>query len=330
MAKIYDHTFSPWKGQNGTRVVAAEKTWSEPLKWDRAAAKAGERHRVFCASLADVFEPWEGPMVSSGGDRLFACVKCGHWGSSLLICEQCLDEDKWHLRQPVSIGDVRFKLFRLIDATPNLDWQLLTKRPENIVRMWKDAGPPRQATGNETSIGFDVSWFRPNVWLLTSVSDQQTADAMIPQLLQCCNLAPVLGLSMEPLVGPVDIKFAMPWEQVGVAYKESIGWVIVGGESGHGARPMHPQWAVDIRNQCQAAGVPFFFKQWGNWIEDDGRVNKRGGDPWPHIWLAQNGTQYGGFDTGRIRMRNVGKDAAGRLLDGRTWDEFPKASVTNG
>lgn len=353
MAKIYDHTFSPWKGQNGTRVVAAEKTWSEPLKWDRAAAKAGERHRVFCASLADVFEDWQGPMVSSGGDRLFACVKCGHWGTSLLICEQCLDEDKWHLRQPVSIGDVRFKLFRLIDATPNLDWLLLTKRPENIARMWpvatcRNCGNAATCYGKyEDDAGFacdeccghgcEDGWcepangtFRKNVWLLTSVSDQQTADAMIPQLLQCCNLAPVLGLSMEPLVGPVDIKFAMPWEQVGVAYKESIGWVIVGGESGHGARPMHPQWAVDIRNQCQAAGVPFFFKQWGNWIEDDGRVNKRGGDPWPHIWLAQNGTQYGGFDTGRIRMRNVGKDAAGRLLDGRTWDEFPKASVTNG
>ena len=159
MSKRNPGVLGVW-GPNGTRVVAAEKTWSEPLKWDKAAAKAGERHRVFCASLADVFEDWQGPMVSSGGDRLFACVKCGHWGTSLLICEQCLDEDKWHLRQPVFMDDVRFKLFRMIDATPNLDWQLLTKRPENVTKMWPGGG------------------FRKNVWLLTSVSDQQTVTSL--------------------------------------------------------------------------------------------------------------------------------------------------------
>lgn len=283
-----NHTFNPWRGcarvhtgcancyaermskrnpgalgvwgQNGTRVVAAEKTWGEPLKWDLAAAKAGERHRVFCASLADVFEDWQGPMVSSGGDRLFACVKCGHWGTSLLICEQCLDEDKWHLRQPVFMGDVRFKLFRLIDATPNLDWLLLTKRPENIARMWPGGG------------------FRKNVWLLTSVSDQQTADAMIPALLQCRNLAPVLGLSMEPLVGPVDLRNYFGWFQCQKCLMKCHAWdghsrccdgeakrfldfVIVGGESGHGARPMLSDWALNIREQCRPNDVPFFFKQ---------------------------------------------------------------------
>ena len=323
MSKRNPGVLGVW-GPNGTRVVAAEKTWSEPLKWDKAAAKAGERHRVFCASLADVFEDWQGPMVSSGGDRLFACVKCGHWGTSLLICEQCLDEDKWHLRQPVFMDDVRFKLFRMIDATPNLDWQLLTKRPENVTKMWPGGG------------------FRKNVWLLTSVSDQQTADAMIPPLLQCRNLAPVLGLSMEPLVGPVNI-----WSKLGPCVwsgrdqetARGIDWVIVGGESGHGARPMHPQWAIDIRNQCQAAGVPFFYKQWGEWAPyyDVGAPFTEQeilGDKM--AWVAIDGRwttdqiKPDDFGDGTVLMSRVGKDAAGRELDGRTWDEFPKVSVTNG
>lgn len=248
MSKRNPAVLGVW-GTNGTRVVAAEKTWAEPLKWDKAAAKAGERHRVFCASLADVFEDWQGPMVDANGATL-------HDGKAWHVDKHWIGVNDVYIgKSVISMDDVRRRLFNLIDATPNLDWLLLTKRPENITKMWPETSAPPQKLIDATYEGDKdagrFAKYRPNVWLLASVSDQQTADAMIPPLLKCRNLSPVLGLSMEPLVGPVD---PSPW--IG-----RLDWVIVGGESGHGARPMHPQLAIDIRNQCQAAGVPFFFKQ---------------------------------------------------------------------
>lgn len=249
-----DHTFNPWRGcahvhtgcvncyaermsvrnpavlgvwgAAGTRVVAAEKTWLEPLKWDKAAAKAGERHRVFCASLADVFEDWNGRMLDSDGATL-------HEGKAWFTGKHWVGiNDVYIGKSIISMADVRRRLFDFIDATPNLDWLLVTKRPENIAKMWPGG-------------------FRKNVWLLTSVSNQETADAMIPPLLQCRNLSPVLGLSMEPLVGPVDL---LDW-------LDRLDWVIAGGESGSHARLMREIWAHDLRYQCKNFGVPFFFKQ---------------------------------------------------------------------
>jgi protein gp37 len=130
----------------------------------------------------------------------------------------------------------------------------------------------------------------PNVWLGVSVEDQQRADLRIPALLD--TPAAVRFLSCEPLLGPVDLS---PWLDIEVdcgdpsdgCPRPALGWVIVGGESGRGARPMHPGWARSLRDQCIAAGVPFHFKQWG------GRTPK----------------------------------AAGRMLDGRTWDEYPERAA---
>ena len=113
-------------GPNGTRVVAAESAWREPLKWNREAVEAGERHRVFCASLADVFEDWKGPMLNSHGDELFS-DRIGGWS------DRVGDKDGHRLK--LTMQDVRTRLYKLIDATPNLDWLLLTKRPENIRLM---------------------------------------------------------------------------------------------------------------------------------------------------------------------------------------------------
>jgi protein gp37 len=224
-------------GDNGTRVVASEAAWREPWKWDRAAGAAGERHRVFCASLADVFE------------------------------------DRPELVAP------RVRLFHLINETPNLDWLLLTKRPENI-RRFCGAPDVRRSWAESTP---------PNVWLGTSIENQATADERIPHLLK--TPAAVRFLSCEPLLGPVDL---MPWFQRGERCRECgstklgtldpcgpdwyaglpplctrcggltespIHWVIVGGESGPKARPMHPAWARSLRDQCQAAGVSYFMKQ---------------------------------------------------------------------
>jgi protein gp37 len=190
----------------------------------------------------------------------------------------------------------------------------------------------------------------PNVWIGTSVEDQKTADERIPELLEIP--ARVRFLSCEPLLGPVDLR-CYTWQVKCLgcnawrgAYSETdaargeivcpecgsydlfesewypddpkpIDWVIAGGESGHNARPMHPDWARSLRDQCQAAGVPFLFKQWGEWAPCEnndellsygsGLVRTAEGSDWP-------------------KWRKIGKHKAGRLLDGRTWDEYPEAA----
>lgn len=225
-------------GPQGTRVIAAESYWKLPLRWNKAAAQARERRRVFCASLADVFE---GP--------------------------ETMLKSEW-----VKVEAARRRLFDLIELTPLLDWLLLSKRPQNIAAMlplpWLEAP-------------------RPNVWIGTSVEDQQTADERIPHLLKIP--ARVRFLSLEPLLGPVDLTYLLRHKDERCPYCDSriegeagrcwcgwshdslIHWVIVGGESGPNARPMDLAWARSLRDQAQEAGVPFFFKQMG------GRGDK-GGD----------------------------------------------------
>jgi hypothetical protein len=185
----------------------------------------------------------------------------------------------------------------------------------------------------------------PNVWLGVSVENQQAADERIPLLLE--TPAAVRFLSCEPLLGPVSLEKWMPiykeaetlkeyangifqYERPGVpgwhrfSAKSKIDWVIAGGESGPGARPMHPDWARGLRDQCQAAGVPFFFKQWGEWAplsQNDG------------IWATDSKSCVrfsvdGKKEEGGWPLQRVGKKTAGRLLDGQTWDGMPE--VANG
>jgi protein gp37 len=219
------HTFNPWRGctkvsagcancyaetlskrnpkvlgvwgDDGTRVIAAESYWRQPIAWDVAAEASGERRRVFCASLGDVFE-----------DR------------TDLIAPRC-------------------RLWKLIEATPNLDWLLLTKRPENV-----------EGALRSERIG---KWLPGNVWLGVSVEHQAAAEERVPRLKAIP--ARVRFLSIEPLIAPIS--FRMP-ELFG------IDWAIVGGESGPRARPFDLAWARSIRDQCRAAGVAFFLKQLGS------------------------------------------------------------------
>lgn len=141
----------------------------------------------------------------------------------------------------------------------------------------------------------------PNVWGGTSVEDDYWAGVRIPVLLDT-PLA-VRWLSMEPLLGPVTLDRWMPSEFM-TPSQRSIDWVVVGGESGRDARPMHPDWARSLRDQCVAAGVPFLFKQWGEWGQLGWSVD-----------LTHSG-----------EMVRMGKKNAGRVLDGRTWDEYPAAA----
>ena len=222
-------------GWNGTRVRTKDAYWQKPLKWNADASRSGckEDGLVFCASLADVFE-----------------IDLD-WGLT-----------KW-----------RNELFELIDKTPFLTWQLLTKRPEQIAYMW-----PFLRSG-------DV--FRRNVWLGVSVSDARTADEMIPRLLACQYLAQNLFVSYEPAIGQVDFT---PW----IAPKlPRIDWVIVGGESGLSARPCHQAWIDDVLDQCES-NCPVFVKQLGKYSVVGNRfeklIDKKGGDmdEWPkHLRVRQ-------------------------------------------
>lgn len=153
------------------------------------------------------------------------------------------------------------------------------------------------------------SGWPPNVWLGVSVEDQKTANERIPLLLQ--TPAAVRFVSAEPLLGPIDLLSKEITNCRGRCSHEhctpfEIDWVICGGESGPGARPMHPDWARSLRDQCTAASVPFFFKQWGEWAPYDRGRNGEG--------LKPQDSPIGKY----------GKKNAGRMLDGRTWDEFPK------
>lgn len=187
-------------------------------------------------------------------------------------------------------------VFSTMAAAKRHTFQVLTKRPERMRALM---------SGDILSIPL------PNVWLGVSVEDQATADERIPLLLQ--TPAAVRFLSCEPLLGPIDLnRIPIPRGTVECAGGQlpPVDWVIAGGESGPKARPSHPQWFTSLRDQCASAGVPFFFKQWGEWLgaEQDGGINARG-------------EQVLNATSGAVR---VGKKAAGRLLDGRTHDEYPK------
>lgn len=205
-----------WKGERRRTTPA---NWRKPLVWNRAARAAGERHRVFCASLADVFD-----------NKI---------------------PEEW-----------RLDLYDLIMQTPNLDWLLLTKRPQNIGKMTR-----RRFEGA----------LADNIWIGTTVENQEEANRRIPHLLSVP--ARVHFLSCEPLLEDVDITRWLwgiddpcldcprdadcecGWLTRKANGLSAIDWVICGGESGGGARLMAPEWAQSLKGQCKSAGTSFFMKQ---------------------------------------------------------------------
>lgn len=271
-------------GPNGTRRRTAESTWKQVERWNRLAGSAkpamepslggreaegqgderAVRPRVF-PSLCDPFEDWPGNVLGPVGRG-------------------------WRL------DDVRSDFFALIDRCPNLDFLLLTKRPENVRRMWLS----RQPSPDEYKDG-RLTLYRENCWILYSASDQQTLDAGLPHVLACRDLVPVLGLSLEPLVGPVDLRGPLglltfsekavircmpqgdeyPDPRAGKTvktYPAKLDLVIIGGESGPHARPMDLDWLQSIADQCSAANVPLFIKQ------DSGTKPGQQGRIPNHLW----------------------------------------------
>lgn len=202
-------------------------------------------------------------------------------------------------------------VFATMAAAERHVFQILTKRPERMKEVMNDHIFFEAVAGTvATKYGVELDpddWPLSNVWLGVSVEDQTTADQRIPLLLQ--TPAAVRWVSAEPLLGPVDL-FAIRGKSKG--FGVFFDWVVCGGESGPHARPMHPGWVRSLRDQCNAAGVPFFFKQWGEWIPMMGCVE---GIPvrTDKITLG-DGTIMGWAGTKR----------AGRLLDGVLHDEYPK------
>jgi protein gp37 len=268
------------------------------------------------------------------GDPYKGTIEGGKWNGKLRFDEDalkaplrwrrprrifvCSMSDLFHPEVPFEFID---NVFAVMAAASQHTFQVLTKRPGRMAAYFARSGvwgkvqdamfeycdPPREV---------DV-WPPRNVWLGVSVENQKAADERIPQLLE--TPAAARFVSCEPLLGPVDLlELPRPFEfhQSPYGWKEwlprKLHWVIVGGESGPSARPMHPDWARGLRDQCQAAGVPFFFKGWGEWSRDcmhDSKTCRFVKRPEP----------------GKLGcMFRCGKKRAGRLLDGRTWDEFPK------
>lgn len=229
------------------------------------------------------------------------------------------------------------KVFAVMAAAPRHTFQILTKRHGRMRSLlsgdrWLlqvgDAGEAMGLLDHRALI--EGTWPLPNVWCGVSVEDQRWADIRIPALLE--TPAAVRFISAEPLLGPVQLQHEWlapraiacwaPGHEPSTEDRAALAqvlraalrqldrkdpsdpaptfldWVIVGGESGPGARAMHPDWARTLRDQCQAAGVPFLFKQWGE-------------------YAVEHESSIGGA------MKRVGKKAAGRELDGRTWDEYP-------
>lgn len=308
----YAQTFAErWRGtpghyfENGFDITLRPDKLGQPLSWKRP-------RKIFVNSMSDLFHP-------DVPDQFIVDV------------------------------------FSVMAEASHHTFQILTKRPERMEGFLTD---PYMANNVwiGTSRGLDdrsPPWPLPNVWLGVSVENQKAADERIPLLLQ--TPAAIRFLSCEPLLGPVSLTHIWAvcpdcnsWEvrypRGDTPYCDDCGaeftmhavgidWVIVGGESGHNARQMHPEWARSLRDQCQTAGVPFFFKQWGEW--GDFSENRHPGHCADYIFkpdgevLGAGHSRYGGGveagwrEHGGAWMSKVGKSKAGRLLDGRTWDEFP-------
>jgi protein gp37 len=214
----------------------------------------------------------------------------------------------------------------MVDCEHSHIFQILTKRPERMKNYFSNLTAER-VRKHLRGMG-TLAWPLRNIWLGTSVENQHFADERIPVLLS--TPAAVRWISAEPLLGPVDIDKYLYMHRVDPKRHGTedemrgqipfLDWVVCGGESGPNARPMHPDWARSLRAQCQAAVVPFFFKQWGEWLPEYQSHAPAARYPRRSVTAT---TLYIDIDRPAQHLFKIGKKAAGRLLDGRTWDEFP-------
>lgn len=293
-AHCYAETFAErWRGtpghhfQNGFDIILRPERLGLPLSWKKP-------RKVFVNSMSDLFHkdiPDEYiakafAVMALTPQHTYQVLTKRHGRMRALLTDRC----------SCGSGHTPGEHFRSAMA-----WAVSKANPDRVPGLPDDA---------EKRIS-QSAWPLPGVWLGVSVEDQKRADLRVPALAQ--TPATVRFLSCEPLLGPVDVS-----DWLGTDIDEpGIGWVIAGGESGPGARPMSPDWARSLRDQCAAAQVPYLFKQWGEYR--------------PTGYMAIGARQKGCVLVGdpiddlghRWEMRRVGKKAAGRELDGREWNEMP-------
>lgn len=337
-----DSTASPWTGC--TPVSAGcdhcyARTLAKRYGWSREWGAGVPRHRF--AGFERAVMAMERKAAAGWFKQCTGCgargwandhgVICGNCGISLFAMDTARPRvfpslcDWLDPEVPVEwLAD----LLDVIRRTPHLDHLLLTKRPGRAwERLSKIFGVRLDCRPCHF---FSKSWriieqcMPHNVWIGATVENQAAAEERIPELLRIP--AARRFISVEPCLGPVDLTPFEPFcSRGGSDVEDGIHWVICGGESGPGARPMHPDWPRTLRDQCVSAGVPFVFKHWGEWSECT--ANGHDGFTKDHYWIGLDGAVYDESDAPNDQcacMQRVGKERAGRLLDGREWNEMPK------
>jgi protein gp37 len=263
----------------------------------------------------------------------------GRWtGRVSLIESQLYAPLRWKRHRRIAVGlmgdlfrlpfEQIDRIFAVMALCPQHTFQCLTKQPARMLEYFAEK---RGHFTCEYKPGYSISRLLPvhNVHLGLSCMNQTDVDRDVPILLQ--TPAAARWLSLEPLMGPINLYTYLPTleiERESGMWRDLVRWVVVGGESGPGARPMHPDWVRSIRDQCSASGVPFMFKQWGEWLPIatprmtakvgetliiDGFGNTR-----PASWgdvMQSRGDLWA--------VERVGKKSAGHLLDGREHLAFP-------
>lgn len=302
-------------GAGQPRMRTSPANWALPLKWNKLAGQGLFMECERCGGRE--FREWNGigaTCCTTPGCNALPETE-GKAVRPRVFCASLAD---W-LDPEVPIEWLADLLY-LINATPYMDWLLLTKRPElwlnrmqSVYDFWRNGHDKYIRAANMANFWMD-GYTPINVWVGATVENEDGL-ARIKHLLGIPSR--VHFLSCEPLLGPVQATHDT---------LSKIDWVICGGESGPNARPMHPDWARSLRDQCQAAGVAFFFKQWGEWIPGELAPGKT------YYIRCDNGLILGGganlkkhdFGTDfKVSALRVGKAKAGRLLDGREWNEFP-------
>jgi protein gp37 len=295
-AKTFAERFEGTLGhyfETGFNVTLRPNKLLEPIKWRKPK-------KIFVNSMSDVFHP---DVPEWYIDQIFGVMLANH----------VLERQAEHS-------------FQLLTKRPERMKEYLNTKPAELIKRWSESldgvviMDDADVCFSEYVNGFlDKTDFfpLPNLWLGVSVENQNAADERIPLLLE--TPAAIRFLSCEPLLGPVNISpylwdmGSLDFEKNKVSTEDGLGWIIAGGESGHKARPMHPEWVRSLRDQCQAAGVSFHFKQHGEWLHRELVEDTRNDSP--------NSVKY--FPELKGTFARVGKTVAGRMLDGRTWDEMP-------
>jgi protein gp37 len=314
----YAKTFAErWRGtpghyfENGFNVQLRPEKLDQPLRWRKP-------RRIFVNSMSDLFHD---DVPDEYIARAFAVMAYSYWHTFQILTKR-------HGRMRSLLSSAKF--VDLFDRE-------FCKIPD-----WNDRYPDLDfvPAGHNAHL---MDGPLTNVWGGVSAEDQKRANFRIPALIDT-PLA-VRFVSAEPLLGPIDLapgwlsppvslpgpsttadraalaQFCRDQAAKAGGWQPFIDWVIVGGESGHGARPMHPDWARSLRDQCQQAGVAFLFKQWGEFAPGIQDYGSRKGLVRRSWYPGELGDTTGNYEI----VSRVGKKAAGRVLDGRTWDQYPEA-----